>query len=106
MSVIVRIPTPMRKLTEELKQVEASGSSVAEVITNLGDRFPQLRDRICDENGEVRRFINVYLNDEDIRFKSGKNTPVADGDVLSIIPAIAGGIRKPQIPNLFNQITR
>lgn len=92
MSVTVRIPTPMRKLTEEQKQVEANGSSVAEIITNLGKRFPQLVERICDENGDVRRFINVYLNDEDIRFKNGKNTPVSDGDVLSIIPAIAGGI--------------
>lgn len=92
MPVTVRIPTPMRKLTEEQKQVEANGSSVAEIITNLGERFPQLVERICDENGDVRRFINVYLNDEDIRFKNGKNTLVSDGDVLSIIPAIAGGI--------------
>jgi len=92
MSITVRIPTPMRKLTEEKKQVEANGSSVAEIIENLGNRFPQFSERLCDENGEVRRFINVYLNDEDIRFKNGKDTPVSDGDVLSIIPAIAGGI--------------
>lgn len=92
MPVTVRIPTPMRKLTDEKKLVEANGSTIAEIITNLGNRFPQFSERICDENGDVRRFINIYLNDEDIRFLNGKNTLVSDGDVLSIIPAIAGGI--------------
>ena len=91
MSITVRIPTPMRKLTNEEKSVEAHGFTVGEVIVNLGKKYPELNNRICDETGEVRRFVNLYLNDEDIRFKKGKQTEVADGDILSIIPAVAGG---------------
>ena len=87
----VRIPTPLRKLTNELEVVEASGASVHEVIENLNTAFPGLKDRICDEEGNVRRFVNVYVNDEDIRFLEDKATAVKESDEISIVPAIAGG---------------
>ena len=91
MSVNVRIPTPLRPLTKQQETVQASGKNVGEVIEDLQKQFPGLRERICDEKGELRRFVNLYLNDEDIRFLDGKNTAVKAGDDLSIIPAIAGG---------------
>ena len=87
----VRIPTPLRKLTKEQEVVEASGSNVAEIIDDLELTYPGLKERICDEEGNIRRFVNVFLNDEDIRFLNDKSTDVNDGDELSIVPAIAGG---------------
>ena len=87
----VRIPTPLRKLTNELEVVQASGSNIGEVLISLDQAFPGLKDRICDENGDVRRFVNVFVNDEDIRFLEEKATPVKDSDEISIVPAIAGG---------------
>lgn len=87
----VRIPTPLRKLTNDLEVVETSGSNINEVIENLDQAFPGLKDRICDENGNVRRFVNVFVNDEDIRFLEEKSTPVKESDEISIVPAIAGG---------------
>ena len=87
----VRIPTPLRKLTKEQEIVEASGSNVAEIIDDLEMNYPGLKERICDEEGNIRRFVNVFLNDEDIRFLNEKSTDVKDGDELSIVPAIAGG---------------
>ena len=91
MPIQVRIPTPLRGLTGDQETVTAEGSTVNEVITHLQDQYPGLKERICDESGALRRFVNFYLNDEDIRFKDGPETPVQDGDELSIIPAIAGG---------------
>lgn len=91
MAVSVRIPTPLRGLTSDREVVEAAGATIEEVIGDLHRQYPGLKERICDEKGELRRFVNVYVNDEDIRFKEGKGTPVTDGDELSIIPAIAGG---------------
>ncbi len=91
MSVKVRIPTPLRTLTDNKDTVETDGVTIAEVIENLQKDYPGLKERICDDSGELRRFVNVYLNDEDIRFLSGKNTEVKAGDEISIIPAIAGG---------------
>ncbi len=91
MAIQVRIPTPLRGLTEEKEVVEVDGGTVAELIENLQAKYPGLKERICDDNGELRRFVNVYLNDEDIRFKDGKDTAVKDGDEISIVPAIAGG---------------
>jgi len=91
MSVTVRIPTPLRNLTQNQEVVEAQGATIGEIIDSLQQQYPGLKERICDENGELRRFVNFYLNDEDIRFKDGQGTPVKDGDELSIIPAIAGG---------------
>ena len=90
MSVIVRIPTPLRTLTAGQDEVAAEGATVAELIEDLERRHPGLRDRILDEKG-VRRFINLFLGDEDIRFLDGLGTSVKAGDALSIVPAIAGG---------------
>ena len=91
MSTNIRIPTPLRKLTGEQEVVQAEGKTVGELRGSLDAKFPGLRERICDEKGNVRRFVNVYLNDEDIRFLAEQDTAVNDGDELSIVPAIAGG---------------
>ena len=87
----IRIPTPLRKLTGEQEVVQADGATVGELLQSLDSTYPGLKDRICDEEGNVRRFVNVYLNDEDIRFLDEKATAVKDGDEISIVPAIAGG---------------
>jgi sulfur-carrier protein len=87
----VRIPTPLRKLTNGQEEVKASGGSVAAVIADLDQKYPGLRERICDDQGKVRRFVNIFKNEEDIRFLQNLDTPVADTDELSIVPAIAGG---------------
>ena len=87
----VRIPTPLRKLTNDLEVVSAAGANVGEILDNLDKAFPGLRERICDEQGNVRRFVNIFINDEDIRFLEERATPVKDTDELSIVPAIAGG---------------
>jgi molybdopterin synthase sulfur carrier subunit len=91
MAVKVRIPTPLRKLTRDQESVQASGVTIDEVVSSLEKQYPGLKERLCDERGELRRFVNIYLNDEDIRFAQGKQTTVKDGDEISIIPAIAGG---------------
>ena len=91
MAVTVRIPTPLRRLTQNQPEVEAEGDTVKNLIENLEANYPGLKERICDESGNVRRFVNIYLNDEDIRFLDGSATAVKDGDDISIIPAIAGG---------------
>ena len=91
MSAKVRIPAPLRKLTKDQAVVEASGADVQEVIASLDKNFPGLRERVCDESGQIRRFINVFVNGEDIRFKEGAKTKVAAGAEVSIVPAIAGG---------------
>ena len=91
MATQVRIPTPLRKLTAEQELVSAEGATVAEILASLDTSYPGLAERICDENGNIRRFVNIYLNDEDIRFLGDKNTPVKVGDEISIVPAIAGG---------------
>ncbi len=87
----VRIPTPLRKLTGDQEVVTAQGSTIAEILTDLDQKFPGLGERICDEEGNVRRFVNIFINDEDIRFLEEKATPVKDTDEISIVPAIAGG---------------
>ncbi len=91
MSITVLIPTPLRGLTNDQETVVASGATVAELIEDMEKNFPGILERLCDEDGEIRRFVNIYHNQEDIRFKQGKDTPVADGDELSVVPAIAGG---------------
>jgi len=91
MAVKVRIPTPLMKLTDNQAEVSAEGVSISEVINNLESQFNGIKERICDENGSPRRFINIYINEEDIRFLEGANTAVKEGDEISIIPAIAGG---------------
>jgi molybdopterin synthase sulfur carrier subunit len=87
----VRIPTPLRKLTQGAEEVTASGRNIGELIADLERRYPGLKERICDEQGALRRFVNVFVKDEDIRFLQNLETPVADGDEVSIVPAIAGG---------------
>ncbi len=91
MSVTVRIPTPLRKLTRDQELVQAVGSTVGEILQSLDTSFPGLGERIFDDQGQVRRFVNVFLNDEDIRFLSALETPVKENDEISIVPAIAGG---------------
>jgi len=91
MAINVRIPTPLRKLTQDKDTVLAVGATIQDIMDNLEKQHPGLKERLCDEKGELRRFVNIYLNDEDIRFAQGKQTPVKDGDEISIIPAIAGG---------------
>ncbi|UCE64785.1 MAG: MoaD/ThiS family protein [Nitrospirota bacterium] len=87
----VRVPTPLRPMTGGKSEVEMEGGTVAQLIENLGAAHPGLKERLYDEKGEVRRFINIYVNEEDIRFLTGTDTPLKDGDEVSIIPAIAGG---------------
>ena len=91
MPVLVRIPTPLQRFTKNQSAVQAEGNTVQEVIASLEQSFPGVRERLCDEQGAIRKFVNLYLNDEDIRFIDGENTGVKDGDELAIIPAIAGG---------------
>jgi molybdopterin synthase sulfur carrier subunit len=91
MSKKVRIPTPLRKLTNNEEVVEINAATIGEAIVELQTRFPGIQERLVDDQGEVRRFVNVYLNEEDIRFLQGRATALKDGDEISIIPAIAGG---------------
>jgi molybdopterin synthase sulfur carrier subunit len=91
MSKKVRIPTPLRKLTNNEELVEIGATTVGEAIVELQNRFPGIQERLVDEKGEVRRFVNMYVNEEDIRFLNNRETPLKDGDEISIIPAIAGG---------------
>ncbi len=92
MAVQVRIPTPLRKFTAGKDSVSAEGESVAKVIEDLEEKHPGLKARICEEDGSVRRFVNVYLNGDDIRFLDNLTSAVKNGDELSIVPAIAGGL--------------
>lgn len=89
----VRIPTPLRKLTEGKEEVAASGATIGALITDLEANYPGIKARICDDAGQVRRFVNIFANDEDIRFLQNLDTPVKDDDEISIVPAIAGGTR-------------
>ncbi|HTR41161.1 MAG TPA: MoaD/ThiS family protein [Pseudomonadales bacterium] len=91
MSQKVRIPTPLRKLTNNEEIVVVNANTINEAIVELQGRFPGIQERLMDEKGEVRRFINIYLNEEDIRFLQNQQTALKDGDEISIIPAIAGG---------------
>jgi len=91
MSITVRIPTPLRKLTGGADEVAIEGATVGELIDNLEAAHPGLKERLCDEAGEIRCFVNVYVNDEDVRFLDGRATALKDGDEVSIVPAIAGG---------------
>jgi molybdopterin synthase sulfur carrier subunit len=91
MSVPVRIPTPLRKLTQNQEIVQIEGATIRDVINNLEQRYPGLKERICDEQNNIRRFVNVFVNDEDIRFLQDAETAVKPGDEVSIVPAIAGG---------------
>ena len=87
----VRIPTPLRPLTKGQGEVETKAGSVLDMIEALNTAHPGIKDRLCDDTGELRRFVNIYVNEEDIRFLKGKETSLKDGDEVSIVPAIAGG---------------
>jgi molybdopterin synthase sulfur carrier subunit len=87
----VRIPVQLRALTNGEEVVAASGKSVLELIEDINKRFPGIKDRICEADGKVRRFVNIFVNEEDIRFLEDLQTPISDKDEVSIIPAIAGG---------------
>ena len=91
MSVTVRIPGPLRGLTNGADRVEVEASKLGEAITGLEAEFPGIRNRILDEEGLMRYFVNVYLNGEDVRFLQGLDTALSSGDELSIVPAVAGG---------------
>jgi molybdopterin synthase sulfur carrier subunit len=87
----VRVPGPLRKLTNNEEVVEIEAATICDAIAELQSRYPGIKDRLVDEKGEVRRFVNVYVNEEDIRFLQNQQTPLKEGDEVSIIPAIAGG---------------
>ena len=91
MAAKVLIPTPLRNLTNNEAEVAADGATISQLIDSLGKKYAGLKDRLCDDNGKIRRFVNIYLNEEDIRFLQGEATVVKDGDQISIVPAIAGG---------------
>ena len=91
MSKKVRIPTPLRKLTNNEELVEVSGSTVGDIIAELQTRYPGFQERLLDEKGQIRRFVNIYVNEEDVRFLDNQSTALKEGDEVSIIPAIAGG---------------
>ncbi len=91
MAIKVRIPTPLQKLVKDKDVVECDAKDIKGLIEELGKAFPGLKERICDEEGKIRRFLNIYVNDEDIRFLKMDKTALKDGDEVSIIPAIAGG---------------
>lgn len=91
MPIKVRIPTPLQVLTEGKPEVQAAGATVRELLADLEARFPGIRERLYDEQGNLRRFVNLYVNDQDVRFLAGEETALSDNDEVSIIPAIAGG---------------
>ena len=93
MSVLIKIPTPLRKLTAEQDTITVNGGSesLGQCIESLERDYPGLKDRLCDESGELRRFVNIFVNGEDVRFLSGLSTPLKSGDEVSIVPAVAGG---------------
>ena len=91
MSVRVRVPTPLRKFTQGADEVDAPGSTIRSIVEDLEKNYPGIKERICDETGKVRRFVNVYVNGDDIRFLQNLETALKEGDNISIVPAIAGG---------------
>jgi molybdopterin synthase sulfur carrier subunit len=103
MAVKVRIPSPLQKLTKNQSEVTASGENIKELFADLEKQYPGIRDRLYDENGNLRRFINVYINEEDIRFLKNEESEIKDGDNVSIIPAIAGGSQR--ISNFYDPLS-
>lgn len=91
MPVTVKVPTPLRKFTAGSESIEGNGNTVGALVDDLETRHAGIRERICDDQGKVRRFVNLYVNGDDIRFLQQLDTEVKDGDEISIVPAIAGG---------------
>lgn len=92
MATTVRIPTPLRRVTDGQDKVSAEGATLGEVIDSMESQFPGIKARICDDDGGLRNFVNVFVNGEDVRFMDGVNSATADGDEISIVPAVAGGV--------------
>ena len=92
MSATVKIPTPLRKLTNNETSVDADGTTVGQIVESLESAYPGMRERLIDDNGDLRHFVNIYLNGEDIRYIDGLKSSVSDNDELSIVPAVAGGL--------------
>lgn len=105
MPIKVRIPTPLQKLTANRPEVACKGATIDEVLADLESQHPGIKERLCDEGGKLRRFVNIYVNEEDIRFLQGQQTPTKEGDDISIIPAIAGGaaVSKRRVTLVFPQ---
>ena len=91
MSVLVRIPTPLRRITNGQDKVNVEGATINEIVGSLESEFPGIKERLCDEQGDLRNFVNVYVNGEDVRFLQGIETATKEGDEISIVPAVAGG---------------
>ena len=91
MSIDVRIPAPLRRITDGVDKVSVEGDTVASVIDALDSRYPGIKERLCDDTGGLRNFVNVYVNGEDVRFEDGLATATKSGDEVSIVPAVAGG---------------
>lgn len=91
MAIQIRVPTPLRKFTNGAESVTAKGASVGALLDQLDQQHPGIKERICDDEGRVRRFVNIYVNGDDIRFLQNLDSPLKDGDEVSIVPAIAGG---------------
>ena len=91
MSATVKIPTPLRKLTNGETSVDVEGATVGAIVDSLESTFPGMRERLIDESGDLRHFVNIYLNGEDVRYLDGLNSSVGDNAELSIVPAVAGG---------------
>ncbi len=91
MRVTVRIPTPLRRVTNGQDKVSVEGSTLSEVVGSLDAEFPGFKERLCDEQGEIRNFVNIYVNGEDVRFLQGLDSVTNPGDEISIVPAVAGG---------------
>lgn len=94
MTVTVRVPTPLRNLTADQAAVTVEGSTVQQIVDDLEQRYPGMGERLVGDDGELRRFVNVFVDDEDVRFQQGLSTPVGDGATVSIVPAVAGGARR------------
>ncbi len=93
MSVLVRIPTPLRRMTNGQAKVELESVNLGEMVEQLDSTYPGFKARLVDENGELRYFVNIYINGEDVRFLQGLNSSTKSGDEVSIVPAVAGGLR-------------
>ncbi|MDP6605103.1 MAG: MoaD family protein [Dehalococcoidia bacterium] len=91
MALSVKIPTPLRALTDDADRVASAGATVAELVERLESDFPGMRERLCEDTGELRRFVNIYVNGEDVRFLDGLGTKLGEDDEISIVPAVAGG---------------
>ena len=94
MAVTVRIPTALRRVTQGQGEVQVEAKTIGELIDVLEKEFPGIKERLVEESGEIRKFVNFFVNDEDIRFLKGKDTELKDGDIVAIIPAIAGGMEE------------